>query len=54
LEQTWALKIGQKGRVVGLSKEEALEKAVGEVLANTDRRDRKRKKRPLPELSGKL
>jgi len=38
LEQIWALKIGQKDRVVGLSKEEALEKAVDEVLANTDRR----------------
>jgi hypothetical protein len=38
LEQIWALKIGQKDRVVGLSKEEALKKAVSEALANTDRR----------------
>src|SRR5256885_4319487 len=30
-EQIWALKIGQKDRVVGLSKE-ALEEAVGEIL----------------------
>jgi hypothetical protein len=42
LEQIWALKTGQKDRVVGLSKEEALEKAVSEVLANTDRRGKRK------------
>jgi transposase-like protein len=42
LEQIWGLKMGQKDRVVGLSKEDALEKAVAEVLTNTDRRGKRK------------
>jgi len=38
LEQIWALALGDKNKVIGLSKEEALDKAISEIDTNTDRR----------------
>jgi hypothetical protein len=39
LEQLWGLRNGRKQQVVTLSKEDCLDNAVSEIVANTDRRE---------------